>query len=152
MWTYSILWDNSTAQTAFPETFRISNTNNLDWTVAFYDCEREFIVCCGVVALLGYRKRVTLADAVTFGSWISLTTSVSWLSLHRTRRARPKEPSPTTFCTEYLSMWLLYSPHGGHHEQKRLISTRSGSSAPVRIFCFTAYSDDEDLTVDNGYD
>lgn len=120
--------------------------------MAFYDCEPEFIVCCGVVALLGYRKRVTLADAVTFGSWISLTTSVSWLSLHRTRRARPKEPSPITFCTEYLSMWLLYSPHGGHHEQKRLISTRSGSSAPVRIFCFTAYSDDEDLTVDNGYD
>lgn len=47
---------------------------------------------------------------ITFGSWISLTTSASWLSLHRTRRARPKEPSPITFCTEYFSIRLVYQP------------------------------------------
>lgn len=64
--------------------------------------------------------------AITFGSWISLTTSVSWLSLHRTRRARPNEPSPITLCTEYFSMWRLHSPQRGHDGQKH-----EGETAPL---------------------
>lgn len=59
--------------------------------------------------------------AITFGSWISLITSVSWLPLHWTRRARPKEPSPITFCTEYFSMRLVHQTQqeASMHKNKR---------------------------------
>lgn len=66
---------------------------------------------------------------ITLGSWISLITSVSWLSLHRTRRARPKEPSPITFCTEYFSMWLLHQSQGEATTSKNIQYQHEGETA-----------------------
>lgn len=45
-----------------------------------------------------------LVHVYTFGSWISLTTYLSCVLLHRTNNARPKDPSPMTLSSEYFSI------------------------------------------------